>query len=148
MRELTWLEAGIGAAEGEILALQAELGVDLPLDAAQFLMAHAGASNPDEDEFDVTDATGRRRVSCLGGVLQVGDTTWGIRQAANQIDGLPLGVVPIIETGFGDYVCLDFRQGSRGEVVYYFHERLPPDCIAPLAGSVTEFLELLRPGED
>lgn len=145
MRSLTWFEGGRGATSEELRLLEEDLLCHFPPDVRTFLAAHAGASNPDESEFDVIDNAGRSHASNFGGVLEVcgqGDLT--VRAAVRQIEGLPRGLVPIIETGSGDYICIDTRGGKLPTVSYYMHERPEQDCVVRLADTLTEFLDKLR----
>jgi cell wall assembly regulator SMI1 len=149
MRALGWFEVGLGATEEEVRHLEEDFRCRFPADAAAFLSSHAGASNPDESEFDVVEPSGRRRVGNFGSVLRVsGDGIDSVRATALALEGLPPTLIPIIGTGSGDYVCLELDDGSARAVVYYMHERPLADCVVPLAASLTDFLSKLRTPDD
>lgn len=142
MRPLMWFEVGSGATVEEVRQLEDDLACRFPSDVVAFLRSNAGASNPEESEFDVVEPSGRRRVGNFGAVLRVaGDGTDSIRAAARMVEGLRPALIPFIETGAGDYVCLD--TGAASAIVYYMHERSIADSVVPLAGNLTEFLERL-----
>lgn len=148
MRELGWFERGKGATTNELKALESELGITFPSDVAIFLEKCAGASNPDESEFEIIDAFGRRCIGNFGAVLNVSlGSPDGINAAIVEVEGLPINVIPIVATGSGDFVCLHYQ--SRDPVIaYYFHGRSSSENLVLLARTFSQFLAYLRVPED
>ena len=145
MRRLGWFEPGHGADKNAIRGLESVLGLRLPDDFSEFASEFAGASNPDESEFDVLERSGRKWVGNLGSVLRLeGDDVETILGTMRDLGSqIPPGVVPIVGTGSGDYVSLDFRSGDVS-VVYFAHEKTGEDSLIPLASSFADFLEMVR----
>ncbi|WP_312368438.1 SMI1/KNR4 family protein [Stenotrophomonas sp.] len=151
MRELNWFEPGQGASESEVSELEGAIGLRLPKDFTEFVIKNAGASNPDESEFDIADLNGKIIVGNLGFVLPIssvgGESVAGaLSDLSSQIQS---GLVPVIGTGSGDFVCLDFRSGCGASVTYFFHERSGVGALVPLSSTFTDFLNTLRePADD
>ncbi|MBN8617065.1 MAG: SMI1/KNR4 family protein, partial [Deltaproteobacteria bacterium] len=58
---------------------------------------------------------------------------------------LPRGLMPFANTGGGDLVCLDYRQGPTPSIAYWHHGRCgDEDEVTAVAASFTSFLELLH----
>lgn len=152
MRELTWFERGDGATENQLKQVEGALGQSFPDDVRGFLSKYAGSSNPDESSFEVVDASGVRFGTGFGEVLRVtpdaGDIRGVLAAVRDLRDQLPPDVVPIIGTGGGDYVCVDFRNRQQSSLVYFAHERMLPESLIALAPDLTSFLETLRVPED
>jgi cell wall assembly regulator SMI1 len=145
MRELSWFERGKGASNDAVESLEKEIGFDFPEDYRQFLMAFAGAGHPDESSFNVINR-GRPFAANFGSVLSVaiGENDNVRDTMTNLGDSLMPGIVPIISTGMGDLVCLDFRNGMAASVVYYSNNKPMEDSIIPLAHNFTIFLDMLK----
>lgn len=144
MKELHWFEPGEKLSSDELARAQAQLGVFLPVDYSELVMKHDGGSNPDECEFEYLDR-GRARKGNFGALLSLRPSSAeNVLDAMQDLgDQLPAGVVPIIDTGSGDFVCFDYRAGQPC-VVYFAHERAGDDAIISLAPSFAEFVDNLR----
>ncbi len=150
MRSLSWFEPGVGASREEVDALERAIGFKLPHDFAEFVTRHAGSSNPDECEFDVVESNGSKRQGNFGLLMSLsGADSESVLSALSDLrDQIPVGLVPVIDTGSGDFVCLDFRSGAETSVVYFFHEKSGGTAIVPLAQTFTDFLDGLRTPTD
>lgn len=149
MRKLNWFEPGEPLAANEIAATEELLGVKFPADYAALVGSHSGASSPRECEFIYVDR-GKRQIGSLGVLLalkpdQPDRLVDAIRNLGDQI---PVGVIPIIETGWGDFVCLDYRESKEPTIAYFSHELSGEDSIIFIANSVSEFLDSLYVPED
>lgn len=142
---LTWFEAGMPLTTEEVGVAERRLGVKFPPAYAQTIALHSGASNPDECEFEYLDR-GRKRVGNFGTLLSLRDDQLNnlFETIDNLGDQLPKGIVPVIDTGSGDCVCLDYRTSLVPPVVYFAHERIGEDAIVPLEDSFADFLNVLR----
>ncbi len=144
MRELDWLEPGQTLESDEIAATEALLGVKFPADYATFIGAHSGASNPKESEFVYVDR-GERQTGNFGALLSLREDQYDrlvdtLRDLGDQI---PAGIIPIVETGWGDCVCLDYRESKDPAIAYFSHELSGDESIIRIAQSFSEFLDSL-----
>jgi hypothetical protein len=144
MKELHWFEPGERLSSDELAKAQAQLGVFLPADYSDVVMKHDGGSNPDECSFDYL-IDGRTRVGNFGMLLSLRKSSSEnvFETIENLAEQLPQGVIPVIDTGSGDFVCLDYRAGAPS-VVYFAHERADGKAIIHLAASFGEFVDGLR----
>lgn len=144
MRELNWFEPGRGASESEVGNLERVLGLQLPRDFVEYLLRNAGASSPDENEFPVIDCDGNTNISNFGVLLppfcEDGESIVG--DLSDLGEQIPAGLLPVVGTGGGDYVCLDFRSGVGVSVVYFFHEETGDNAFVPLSATFSEFLDM------
>jgi cell wall assembly regulator SMI1 len=149
MRQLHWFEAGQALTPGELAKAQARLGVTLPDDYISLVSRHDGGSNPDECEFAYLDQ-GSTRIGNFGVLLSLrpGDSETVHGTLEDLGDQLPKNVIPIVGSGSGDFICLDYRAGSPS-VVYFAHERVGDEAMIPLASSVAELVDhLQKPSDD
>ena len=150
MRNLNWFELGHGADKASVEAVEAAVGFQLPDDFVAFATQYAGASNPDECEFDIVEPDNTVHFGNFGSLLQLvcDETENVIGTIENLGDRIPSGIVPIVGTGSGDYVCLDFRARGMASITYFFHERVGAPALVPLAPTFADFLEMLREPQD
>lgn len=150
MRTLNWFDAGQATTVDSIRYVENTTGVEFPKDFFDFVLKYSGASNPDESEFIIEVLNGRERIGNFGSVLMIdGDHHDSVLGAiANLAEQVPAGVVPVIGTGSGDYICLDSRSPQATSISYLYHERSGEDAIVPLAKTFTDFLEKLREPDD
>lgn len=149
MKELHWFEPGERLSSDELAKAQAHLGVFLPADYTDLVLKHDGGSNPDECSFEYA-VDGRTRVGNFGVLLSLRQSSSEnvFETIENLAEQLPKGVIPIMDTGSGDFVCFDYRAGAP-TVVYFAHERADDKAVIPLANSFGEFVESLRePADD
>jgi cell wall assembly regulator SMI1 len=145
MRQLTWFDRGQAVSLAILVELEKLLGHHLSDDVVEMAKIHSGASNPDECEFEIQDNFGLRRLANFGGMLNFdGQSGESVLGTLRDLDGqLPSGVIPIIKTGSGDYVCLDYRGGGDATVVYFAHEKVGDESLIAVSRTFTEFLEML-----
>ncbi|MCB5190295.1 SMI1/KNR4 family protein [Methylobacillus arboreus] len=145
MKDLTWFESGKTLNTHQIDATEQQLEVKFPPDYISVVKDHSGASNPDECEFRYIDKE-RVRIGNFGTLLSLCNEQPNnvLEVIENLGDQLPKKIVPIIETGSGDYICFDYRIEKIPFVIYFSHERLNEEAIIPLTQTFTEFLENLK----
>lgn len=145
MRDLIWFEPGIPLAPEVISSAEGSLGVVLPQDYKILVTNHSGASNPEVSEFLYNDGR-RENVGNFGTLLtlQNGSPESVFEAMTNLGNQLPESVIPVVHTGSGDCVCLDYRNSKLPKIVYFAHERNGEQSIVFLADSFTEFLDMLR----
>lgn len=150
MRLLDWLDPGEGASMASLEELQSAIGRAFPADYAAFVLRYAGASNPSACAFDVADEDGNRIRSNFGAVLRVeGLDEESILGTMRELgEQLPPNAIPVVDTGFGDYVCLYFPDAGEPAVAYYSHDRPIGKALLPLTATFSNFLDLLEPPDD
>lgn len=141
MRVLNWFEPGEHLEANEISLVEDLIGVKFPADYAALVGSHSGASNPRECEFVYVDR-GEPQVGNLGALLALKpDQSDRLVDAIRDLgDQVPVGVIPIVETGWGDFVCLDYRESNEPTIAYFSHELSGEDSIITIARSFSEFL--------
>lgn len=149
MRRLNGLDPGHAADGAAISHLDPVLGVRFPAHHIQFMSRFSGANNPVECTFEFNENDGSARIGHSGSVLEVdGDDTESIIATVTHQDSqLPKDVVPVVSTGDGDHVCIDFRNDEHDAIVYFAQEKNDEDSIIPLAKPSRAFPEcsVLRP---
>lgn len=150
MRELIWFEDGVGSDFFSISQLEKELGIVFPIDYKEFAMKHSGASNPDECEFNFATQNHELNMGNFGSLLSIsGDHSESVRGAKNNLGNqLPPHIIPVISTGSGDYICIDCKDATSYQIVYFFHERSGENSLCFIADSISEFLDFLTIPED
>ncbi|MDM4772897.1 SMI1/KNR4 family protein [Solimonas sp. SE-A11] len=149
MRDLNWFEPGSPLEVNEIEAAEEGFGVKLPRDYVEFVLVNSGGSNPDESVFEYLDQ-GKKRVGNFGVLLSLSaEDEFSVFATLENLSGqLPDKVIPVVGSGSGDYVCLDFRGSDLPGVVYFLHERSGDFALVPLASSFSAFLDRLQEPED
>lgn len=150
MRELEWFEPGTRVAERTIAALELRLGMLFPSDLRNFLMRHSCASNPKENRFTFVGYGGESAIGNIGEVLGVDlSDSQGILATTEDLVGqLPSGVVPIIATSWGDYICLRVLNGNDSDVVYFAVGQDEESKLTRLASSFSELFDQLEAESD
>jgi len=73
-----------------------------------------------------------------------------ISEVTRSLD-LERGIIPFGITGFGDYICFDYRADPKTDnppVVYWAHEFNEGEDVIPLAPNFEEFLDMLMSEEE
>jgi hypothetical protein len=146
MRALNWLEDGEGTDLECVRSVESITAVRFPADFIDFVMKNAGASNPDESEFVIERFGERELFGNFGHVLTMGDSGSDsvLGTMRNLGDQIPRGVIPIVGTGSGDYICIDGRPTAQSTIAYFHHGRTGGEAVVPLAGTFSQFLIMLR----
>ncbi len=139
-------------SEGELDAVEAELGAALPESFREFLkVAHGGYI-----EYVVDVPVGENSTEELSfcGIHEVGDGEYGTLQGEMRIcrehQGIPEGVLPFARDGGSSMVFLDLTSEGGGRVVAYV-QGLPEwtglrteSAFVELASSFDEYVDMLR----
>lgn len=149
MRNLTWFEDGQPVDPGPIREVEARLGVKLPQDYVDFVQIHSGASNPDEAVFKYI-SEGREEIGSFGALISIDPSVRGnILEIISDLgDQISKSTVPIVETGYGDYVCLQYSDDRGCSISVYQHEKPFDRSMAFVAGTFSEFLDRLEVPDD
>ncbi len=148
IRELKWFAPPVGSDEEAIRNVEQHIGITFPQEYHEFLAANGGGA-PIETDFTIDEPRGSFNAS-VGVFLTAGDDSYGILPTLALVK--PRGItdlVPIAESGGGDFVCLDYRNGPVPVIAYWHHGRYGLDEeVVVLTGSFAKFLELLREPSD
>lgn len=149
MRSLNWFGPGEALGSRDIDLAESRLGVKFPADYMEMVSAHAGADNPDESEFEYMD-DGELCVGNFGVLLSLrGYQSASVFRVLDTLgEQLPSRVVPVVGTGSGDFVCLDYRESEFPSVVYFAHENSQGSDVILLARSFSEFVDSLKAPDD
>lgn len=144
MRTLNWSDPGEKTGHDVIERAEEELQVRFPEDYREMISAHSDGS-PEECVFQYVQ-NGVNEYGNFGFLMSLLD--WqeeNIFEAIEDFgDRLPDGLVPIIGTGMGDFVCLNYHSSEVPTIVYFSHETPIENAVSPLADTFSEFLELLN----
>jgi SMI1-KNR4 cell-wall len=148
IRQLEWFEDPTCCTEEQILSVENDLGVRFPNDYREFLLNGAGGS-PLETDFKVDDSRGRGDVS-IGVFLSPDDSDYGILPTMRIVaERSTVGLVPIAESGGGDFICLDYRRSSTPTISYWHQGRYGEnDEFVAVCDTFEDFLNLLQVPDD
>lgn len=144
---LTWHADYAPLDDSVMTGAELILGLKLPGSYRALAQAWPGG-RPDADEFEVRHRSGSWR-SSVGVLLSLDprhtDNVFECIKHVAVDDQLPAGLLPIIDDGGGDLICLDYREGGdEPAVVYWAHELGGDDAVVGLCSSFHEFLALLE----
>lgn len=151
MIELNWLDSGQQLSAKEIEDAQARLNIRFPEDYSEFISRHAGANNPSRCVFSYYEPESRRWFGGNFGTLMGfddADVDSVFRAMEDFGHRLPEGLIPIIDTGSGGYVCLDYRVGAEPSIVLFTGGFGGAGCVLSVSDSFTEFLRNLTELDD
>ncbi len=148
IRELEWFETPVTSSEEEVSKIETQLGVNFPDDYRQFLMVNGGGS-PVETDFVIDEPRGPFDAS-VGIFLHAGSGEYGIAPTLKNLESRRVsGLVPVAESGGGDFVCLDYREGLTPSISYWHHGRYGlNDEVVAVSRTFAEFLNLLQEPTD
>jgi SMI1/KNR4 family protein SUKH-1 len=141
---LSWTADNDPLPDSVVAGAELILGRKLP--SAYRLLAQAWpGGHPEPNEFQVK--RGRRTwTSCVGVLMSLDprheDNIFECIKNLAVDDQLAHGLLPIIDDGGGDLVCLDYRSEPPA-VVYWAHELGDEEAVVPICPSFDAFLELL-----
>jgi hypothetical protein len=151
---LKWHAGQPPLSDSVVAGAELILGVKLPEPYRSLAQAWPGG-HPDRDEFEVKRPGDSWR-SSVAVLLSLDprhdDNVFECLKNLSVDDQLPTGLLPIIDDGGGDLICLDYRvAGPDPPVVYWAHELGGGDAVVAVSPSFRTFLELLEgeaTGED
>lgn len=116
------------------------------------LMKNCDAGAPIKTDFEYYDIShGCKISSALGCFLGFSDNEYNILDMfQNPPEFFPEGLIAFAETGNGDYICFDYREGKDNPdplVVYWSHEADVGKDISFIAKNFEEFLSMLKEPE-
>lgn len=125
-----------------------ELQVTLPKKYNELLsMCDAGVPiNTDFEYYDVSHEITIQQD--MGGFLGIEDNIYNIINTfKNPPEFFPEGLIAFAETGNGDFICFDYRQGKDNfdpQIVYWNHEACIGKDVSFVASNFEEFLGMLK----
>ena len=148
VRQLEWFDNPASCTEVEIVSVESELGVIFPSDYRDFLLIGAGGS-PVETDFRLQDSRGRGDAS-IGVFLSPDEGEYGILPTIRMVGERALsGLIPIAESGGGDFVCLDYRQSNVPTISYWYQGRHgESDEVIAVCETFENFLGMLHAPND
>ncbi|MDV6034171.1 MAG: SMI1/KNR4 family protein [Phycisphaera sp. RhM] len=143
LRELAWFDPPTNVDESDIRDIESQLGIRFPEDYRHFL-ATSGGGSPIESDFLIAETRGPFNAS-VGVFFDVISDEYGISSTLESLQSRKIeGLVPIAESGGGDFVCFDYRQGTPPSLVYWHHGRRGlNDEVVFISRTFAAFLELL-----
>lgn len=144
MRNLNWSYPGESIRAEDIVSVEQRLAVKFPEDYIEMISAHSGAYNPDECSFKYLDH-GENHGSNFGYLVTLQDEQpQNVFEVIEDLEErLPKHLIPIIGTGSGDFVCLDYRLSDTPVISYFAHDYPLEDSVSFVAYTFSDFLELL-----
>ena len=144
---LTWHSDLPPLADSVMTGAELILGFRLPESYRALAQAWPGG-RPDAGELEVRHPGGSWR-SSVGVLLSLDprhtDNVFECIKHLAADNQLPGGLLPIIEDGGGDLICLDYRKGGdEPAVIYWAHELVGDDAVVGLSASFPEFLAFLE----
>lgn len=148
--DVGWKRAKPELTDEEIRRVEKELGLGFPEDYRDIVRQHSGAVPTRTDFTYRHPVTGKLRGDGLAHLLPLrSEEKSSVLAVMGWLgDQLPERVVPVGGNGGGNYICLDYRRGAPPGVSLWLHEETIEGCLVPLAGSFTEFLEMLSDPQD
>ena len=147
--QIEWLENPVSLTSKQVAEAEAELGIIFPDDYREFILG-ANLGVPLQSDFVISEARGEF-IASIGTFLSLlPSDNYSIKRALEmRQDQLPKGLIPIAESGGGDYVCFDYRTEANPPLCYWYHGRLGlDDEVVYVADNLTEFIAMLREPND
>lgn len=144
MRTLNWSDPGESIDPSVVESAETRLSVKFPQDYLEMITLHSGGDNPEECSFKYF-SQGESWGGNFGVLLSLReeDSENVFETIEGFGDRLPQGLIPIIESGSGDLVCLDYRSSSTPTICHFSHDSPAEDAVCFVANTFSEFLDLL-----
>lgn len=136
-----------------IIFLERKMGIKFPTSFLN-VMRKCNGGVPTASDFEYIDAfKSRKRIECIGSFLSLTPRKFSDFYYVwqNPSEFFPEGLIAFAETGGGDYICFDYRQGKDNTdppIVYWNHEADVGKDVSFIANSFENFLGMLREPED
>ncbi len=137
----------------KVKKIEEKLDVIFPDDYKRYAMKYPEGA-PDKTDFDMIEPSGVESSGYFGGMLSLSKKSdyylWEEYKDVYEQTGIKK-LIPIIETGSGDYICLDyevFGTINSPKISYWFHDHEPESSVALLADNFTGFLKMLYEPDD
>jgi len=150
MKEINWFQLGDGSNQNSLDNLERVFGIILPEEYKEFALKYSGSYNPIRSQFSFVDDNELIEYGNFGCLLAIDGThSESVIGAKNDLDGqLPKYAIPIIDTGCGDLICINFNPTGGYEISYYFHERILEKSLVKISNTLFEFIDMLNEPND
>jgi hypothetical protein len=150
--QMKWYRCNRQASDNAINAVEKALKLKLPATYI-CLMKQCDAGVPQDTDFEYFDVSyGKYIEQAIGvflGIEAAEYTVLGTFQDPPEF--FPDGLIAFAETGNGDYICFDYRQGKDNPdppIVYWNHEADIGKDVSFVANTFEEFLGMLKEPEE
>jgi hypothetical protein len=140
-------------SESRIQDVQEIIGLSLPKKYLQTI-ENCDAGVPMYSDFIYIDADSKETMyGSIGGYLNINKSEWSdfIELYQSPPEFFPKGLVAFAETGGGDLICFDYREGKDNPnppIVYWNHEAQEGKDVSFIAKDFEAFLDMLQEPED
>jgi hypothetical protein len=144
IHDIEWKWAELPVDEALIIAVQKELGVDLPVDFLN-LVRESNGGYPSIKYFDFP-SRGEAILNHLLSFTENGDDPSLLETYRNVLNRLPVKIIPFASDPFGNLICFDYKENPPS-VCFWDHEIASSDInssISPICDNFLKFLAKLR----
>lgn len=152
MKKINWYRCEEKLPENAQEILLSEINTNPP---AQYyeLLANCDAGVPIETDFVYFDTYFQENISqALGCFLGISNQEYNIIKInKSPPEFFPEGLVAFAETGNGDFICFDYRNGKDNRnppIVYWNHEADIGKDVSFIANNFEEFIDMLEEPQD
>ncbi|MBS0271760.1 MAG: SMI1/KNR4 family protein [Proteobacteria bacterium] len=152
LSNIKWYRCGKAATEKGVSNIESKIQIKLPRLYYDIMMI-CDAGVPLKTDFEYDDKSHECMMpQAIGCFLGLEDPEYNIGDVfKNPPEFFPEGLVAFAETGGGDYICFDYREGKDNidpPIVYWNHEADVGKDVSFVANNFEEFLGMLREPED
>lgn len=143
MKNVNWLFKKEDVTKEEVIKIEEEIGVKFPKSFFECVINQNGAQ-PEKNIFDLNNEKGKIFGSLLDFDLNSDENILSVYKDLK--DRLPNKVVPFADDPSGNYICFDYREEGKPEIVFWNHELTegsPKKSISYIAESFEELLNKL-----
>lgn len=143
-----------GKADPQLINfIEKEMGIKMPQTYITLVQECDGGS-PQKCDFEYYDESfGEIWGSGIGCFLELNESRYSnlLKVFKHPPEFFPEGLIAFAETGGGDFICFDYRQGKDHPdppIVYWNHEAEIGKDVSFVASNFSEFLKILKEPED
>jgi hypothetical protein len=151
--KLEWDDYGKAISLKKVKKVEDKLGITFPDEYIDYARKYP-EGYPNKTDFDMIEPDGSNSSGYFGSLLSLSKKSdyYLFEEYKDMLEQTGIKkLIPIIETGSGDYVCLDYEVFGRldqPKIAYWFHDYEPDRSIVLLADNFTEFLSMLYEPDD
>jgi len=147
MSRFDWFDEPVAVSEEVLDDLEKTLARKFPADYRWFAQRFACGAPENLTDFRFVDGNGVEFTGGVGTFLSPDPASEEaiLRHLEVLVERGVVGLLPVADTGGGDYVCLDWRTESVSPPVVYWHHGRQGlgDEVSAVAGSFSEFIPML-----
>ena len=148
-----WVDEGHPISEDDLIFIEKRFEVIFPLQYRSLILLHSGGT-PQKDTFEYYDESALRMAeSGIGYFIPlIGENTQSVKSLKEfPPEFFPEGLIAFGETGGGDFMCFDYRQGKDNldpPIVYWNHGAEIGKDVSFIAPNFDKFISLLKQPDD